>query len=119
MPTVNLSLFSPRWGHNDIYQVDLTQPVMTITLHARVTTCTYVPNQMSQWGGTSTLTATMQNDGIYPSGNIDHLFEHVWSEWRVGQLTDAQAAAELHLLADWINASTNAKPASPFWKQYF
>lgn len=115
---VDLELYSPRWGHDDTYRVDLQPDVMTITMQVRKATCTYQPNADPVWTG-EPLSKILRNDSIPPLEQLTNLLEHAWLAWRGGEINDAEVAGELQLLADWINTITKNKPGSPFWKRYF
>lgn len=115
---INLSLFSPRWGHEDTYSVEILRDTLTISMNARVAKATWQENQDPQWDG-EPLERTMTNDHIHPPADIQDFFEYVWREWRNGNINDATADVELHQLEQWINSITSAKPRSEFWRRYF
>ncbi|MFI8978881.1 hypothetical protein [Ectopseudomonas khazarica] len=116
--TVDLEIFSPRWGHEDTYTVQLTRDFMEIKMPPRVSRATWIENQDPEWSGES-IQRIMNNDNIYPPEITQDLFEHVWKEWRNGDINDQQAEAELQEIAKWINAVTRAKPDTEFWNKYF
>jgi hypothetical protein len=115
---VNLDIFSPRWGHNDVYSVELKQDCMTISMSARKAKATWVDNCDPEWSGEN-IQRIMNNDGIYPPEIIQDLFERAWKAWRNGDLSEQQVDDELKLIANWINEVTNTKPKSEFWVKYF
>lgn len=120
MKEIELSLFSPRWGHPDTYRVKLTREDMRISLKngIKAATATYVEGCDPEWSGPS-LQWIMNNDKIYPPEVTPRLFQHVWLEWRNGRLSDDQVETELKAVADWINVGTETKPNSKFWRLYF
>ena len=115
---VELQIFSPRWGHEDTYKFELTNDSLTITMHPRITICTWHDNIDPEWSGEG-LEKTLRNDSIYPPSIFQDLVEHAWKEWRVGELDDAEVNAELQELASWLNKITLSKPDTDFWKGYF
>jgi hypothetical protein len=38
--TVELEIYSPRWGHNDIYKLELKRESLVITQNTRSAKCT-------------------------------------------------------------------------------
>jgi hypothetical protein len=116
--TVELSIFTPRWGHEDTYIVELERDFMEIRMHARTTRAVWRENQDPVWNGES-IQDIMNNDSIYPPEITQDLFEHAWKEWRGGEISDQEVNIELQELANWINAVTHAKPNTEFWNRYF
>jgi len=116
--TVDLRIFSPRWGHEDIYSVELDRDFMEITMQVRTAKATWRENRDPEWTGES-IQRIMNNDHIYPPQITQNLFEHVWKEWRNGEINDQQANAELQELAGWLNTVTQSKPRTDFWCKYF
>jgi hypothetical protein len=118
MPTISMRIFSPRWGHEDTYDVHLEQDEMRVTMAPRVAVCTWRDNLDPVWSGES-LDRIMRNDMIYAPAIFQRLLEHLWMSWRNSELTTEQANAELQELAEWLNATTRAKPRTDFWRAYF
>ncbi len=115
---INIRLFSPRWGHEDTYTITLASEFMEITMQTRHCKCVWQENTDPLWSG-EPLIRILQNDSIHPPAIIQNLFEHLWEEWRIGNIDSFQAEVELIELADWLNEITKAKPKSEFWKKYF
>lgn len=119
MPTLNKEIYSPRWGHNDTYEFDFQNNVLTIKMNMRITTYTDDPGHDPIRGGSSTLDQTFTNDSIQaPHGTEDALI-YLWQRWREGELNDVQLDEELGLFVEFINATTRSKPTSKFWRGYF
>ena len=116
--TVELRIFSPRWGHEDIYKLELKQNSLVITQGARSTKATWRENLDPEWNG-ETLEDILRNDSIYPPGIFQDLIEHAWLSWRNGELDSAAVDEELQALAKWLNDITNSKPRSEYWNKYF
>ena len=115
---VKLNIFSPRWGHEDTYTVELSRDFMEISMKMRKTKATWDESSDPEWSGKS-LDGIMNNDNIYPPAITRDLFERAWKAWRDGELNDQEVEKELHLVADWVNAVTRSKPNSEFWAKYF
>lgn len=115
---VDLEIYSPRWGHNDTYMVELDRDFLEITMQVRKSRATYHENVDPTWSGES-LERIMNNDSIYPPAITQDLFEHAWKAWRNGDLNDQEVAIELQEIATWVNEVTAAKPKSDFWRNYF
>jgi len=118
MARIELSIFNPRWGHDDTYTVELERDFMEVTMNAREARADWRDNADPVWSGDS-LQDIMQNDNVYPPATPQDLFEKVWTPWRAGELNDQQAEAELQAVAEWLNVVTQAKPRTDFWRTYF
>jgi len=118
MPTIELQIFSPRWGHDDTYEVELERDHMEITRGANTARADWQDNADPAWSGW-TVEGIMGNDSIHPPAVAQRMFQKVWTAWRGGEVDTPQAEAELQALADWINAVTRAKPRTDFWRAYF
>jgi len=117
--TIDLDIYSPRWGHDDTYTVLLSREYMTISMSARVAKCEWREGLDPEWNKHNTLEDIMNNDSIYPPTILPSLFEQVWKAWRDGELNQEQASNELQALAEWLNIITKAKPKTDFWNMYF
>lgn len=115
---VPIELYSPRWGHNDTYTVELERDHLEIAMQVRTARADYRPNLDPEWSGES-LRDILANDSIAAPDGLERLFEHAWLSWRNGELNDEQVATELQVLAAWVNAITAAKPKTDFWRRYF
>lgn len=116
--TVKLEIYSPRWGHNDIYTIQLLKDMMIITQGAFEAKCIWRENIDSEWTGES-LENILNNDSIYPPTIFQELIEHAWKSWRDHILDDTSVTKELHVLAAWLNEITKHKPETEFWSKYF
>lgn len=116
--TVELNIYSPRWGHDDKYYVHLTKDMMTITQGGRNARCIWQENLDPKWEGEK-LEKTLNNDSIYPPAEFEDMLEHAWKAWRDNHLDNTSINTELEAVADWLNTITKAKPNSDFWNSYF
>lgn len=118
MTSLTASIYTPRWGHDDIYTFELSRESMFISHATRQSKCVWRDNRDPEWQGES-LESRLQNDSIYPPAILPDLLVHLWTSWRNGKLTDTEAQAELDAVVAWLNALTRAKPRTDFWHKYF
>lgn len=110
--------YSPRWGHTDRYKFTFSPERLSIVHGARRCEATWSETADPTWKGES-LVGTMKNDSIYPPDGIEGLIEYLWREWRDGRFNVEQLQSELTAFAEYINASTAAKPNTEFWRRTF
>lgn len=118
----NLSIFSPRWGHEENYIITLKNDLMTISINGRRAICTYREGLDPMWSyefGKNSLIAIMNNDSIYPPEILPNMFEYVWESWRKGEIDDSFAKEEFEVAVNWLNEITKSKPRTDFWMKYF
>lgn len=118
MAAITAQIYSPRWGHNDTYEFELTQEAMNITMGARGSRCEWREGADPEWQG-EPLEDILGNDSIYPPAILPNLLEYLWTSWRNGEIDDAEAQVELNIVAEWINTITREKPNTDFWGRYF
>lgn len=110
--TINVDIFSPRWGHNDEYTIRLEPETLKITAsNAKSTSCSYVVDHDPVWEkGSETLISIFRNDQIVAPENILSHVESIWEKWRDQIFTDEQTEEAFKSLITWINNITNSKP---------
>ena len=118
MATLTAQIYSPRWGHADTYTFELAKDAMTIGMDLRKSRCVWVQNRDPRWEGES-IESILNNDSIYGPAVLNDLLEHLWTSWRDGELSDAEAQGELNSVIDWLNSITAAKPKTDYWGKYF
>lgn len=120
METIEIfaQFYSPRWGHDDHYKFVFSMERLVITHNARECAAVWSDNNDPEWEGVP-LVDTMKNDAIYPPHGIEDLIIYLWSAWRNAQFNEEELQAELDAIADYVNASTHAKPQTDFWKSFF
>ncbi len=116
--TVKLRIFSPRWGHEDTYELALARDSLVISRSASSAKCTWRENLDPEWSGES-LRHILENDSIYPPSILQDLIEHAWVSWRNGELDGSAVNEALQAVANWLNETTKAKPDTDFWRKYF
>lgn len=65
MPTIELQIFSPRWGHDDTYEIEPERDHMEITRGAKTARADWQDNADPTRNGW-TEEGTMANDSIHP-----------------------------------------------------
>lgn len=65
MPTIELQIFSPRWGHDDTYEIELERDHMEIARGANTARADWRDNADPAWSGW-TVEGMMGNDSIHP-----------------------------------------------------
>jgi hypothetical protein len=116
---VKLDIFSPRWGREDTYTVELKQDFMEISsAQMKKAKATWDESSDPVWSGES-LEDIMNNDKIYPPSKTRDLFERAWKAWRDGELNDEKVKQEFQHVAGWINVTSRSQPESDFWRKYF
>ena len=118
MTTLHASIYSPRWGHDDKYEVKLGRDEMVITFLGKQAKCVWMEGRDPVWQGES-LDSMLRHDSIYAPAILPDLFEYLWHSWRSEGLSDENAQRELVALVDWLNLSTKSKPKTDFWKTRF
>lgn len=119
----SISIYSPRWGHDDNYNFSFSQDKMDIRLISKEARCKYVENKDPEWigyeGTRNPFVNILTNDGIYPPVVLVDALETIWLKWRVGEINDQSVEKEIQILFDWINKSSMEKPNTEFWSQVF
>lgn len=118
MPTLQAKIYSPRWGHDDTYDFDFERDRLRITFKMKAAVCTYRENRDPEWTGTD-LNRILEDDSIAPPLKFTAAMENLWGKWRGGELHPNNLAAELQAAIDWLNACTQAKPKTDFWRQFY
>lgn len=117
-----IDIFSPRWGHTDPYEVVMEQDTLTfqqVRGNWPAAVLTDVPDRDPVWNDVNNIWRMLANDHIYPTEKLPDMLEYVWRAWRNGDLQGDDVQAELDELAEFVNATTRAKPRTQFWKSYF
>ena len=118
MPTFHANIFSPRWGHDDVYDFEFSQDTLKISHGMRGATATYRQDHDPAWTGES-LHRILKNDNIAPPEAFQGMIEYLWLQWRDRALSHEAVDAELQAAVSWLNEVTRAKPRTEFWRGYF
>ena len=120
MITCVANIYSPRWGHDDMYTFNFAQDKMMIkavTSNSDMT-CIWHDDSDPEWTGLN-LEDVMRDDEIYPPFNFTSLIEVLWIACKRGEITAEQAQIELNALTEWLNGITRTKPTTEFWSKTF
>ncbi len=122
--TLNASLYSPRWGHEDGYNIIFERDGLTIQLRVNPLTATKAtwetPDSEAVWVDNGRgLFNMLANDQIHPPRVLPDLLEHLWRKWRLEEMTPEQVESELTALVNYINIGTHGKPTTAFWNGCF
>jgi len=118
--TVEVQVYSPRWGHDDTYTITMNRDAMKIEHHPRKAICEWVENKDPVWKcSDGSLFRIFSNDSIYAPENFVRALERAWIDWRSGELDDSKVSSEITELFNWLNTITKAKPKTPYWKGQF
>lgn len=123
--TFQVSLFSPRWGTQDVYEFQLERKQMRIekggTFYA---ICSWVEKRDPEWSGPDKferhpLVSILENDSIYPPTVFARAVVYAWRAWRSNELSDEQIQVEIAELCEWVNRISESKPKTDFWRSKF
>lgn len=118
-------LYSPRWGTEDAYQIELTHKQMIFKRPTTQAVCSWNDGTDPAWSGGSTtymgnpLLLMLENDYIYPPSIFIRAVESAWKAWRRGELKDKKVETELTQLCSWVNKMSKRKPRTKFWRSVF
>ena len=118
--SIEVNVYSPRWGHDDVYTITMSRDSMQVEHHPRSAVCESVGNRDPVWTSTDgSLFGIFRNDSINAPENFLDALEYAWIDWRAGELDNSRVTSEIHELFDWLNTVTKAKPDSDYWKGKF
>ncbi len=117
-------LYSPRWGHEDTYEIKLGRQQMRIEHSSKTAVCSRVEGGDPKWSGYSEnignpLVNILENDSIYPPTVFVRALEISWIAWRDGRLDDEKLQQEVQQLCVWVNEVSLSKPKTDFWRGVF
>ena len=119
-----MNLYSPRWGHEDRYEVVATRGDLTFRMGGSLARCDWDEKRGAHWSGYNDfagnpLVNMLENDHICPPSVFVRAVEHAWQEWRIGNIDSPKFEREMCILADWVNNVTRHRPRSDFWDAIF
>ena len=117
-------LYSPRWGHEDTYEIKLDGEQMRVEGVNRTAECSWVEGRDPKWSGYNEtignpLEEILKNDSIYPPTVFIRALEYAWMAWRDGTLDDQKVLQEVQQLCEWVNEVSRSKPKTDFWQKIF
>ncbi len=133
MKPLNIKIYAPNRKSYDHYDVIFEKNSLSITLIAKTVKATWVAPECNpeliNWSGNDSnpewvhwgkgLFHIMNQEGVYPPNIFPKLLEHLWSQWATGEIKFENLQDELNVLANYVNASTEAKPDNSFWAEHF
>ncbi len=120
-----VSIYSPRWGHDDTYSFELERTQMKIesgvNKHA---VCSWIENSDPKWSGyrdktDNPLLSILKNDGIYPPTIFVWALQRIWQDWRNDELDNDQVESEVNALCKWLNEVSKGKPSTDYLRGLF
>jgi hypothetical protein len=120
----DVRLYSPRWGHEDKYEIKLDRDQMRIEGVHESAVCSWVEGGDPKWSGYgegdgNPLEKILENDKIYPPTVFVWALEYAWRAWRDGRLDDQQIQEEVQQLCEWVNQVSRTRPKTNFWRGAF
>lgn len=117
--TINLELYSPRWGHTDKYTLIYNESTLTFALNNKNTICTLEYGKDPIWSELpESINSILINEDISMPEVLPELFEFSWKKWKDGTSKE-KIQEEMKILEKWLNTITNSKPTTDFWSEYF
>lgn len=122
--SIDLSIYSPRFGHEDLYEMTMTESELKIKTGGKEAICNWIDNKDPEWEGyedhhNNPLLNIFENDSIYAPSIFIFALESAWKEWRDGTIDNNDLGNELNELIDWLNLCSKNKPQSDFWTTIF
>lgn len=116
--TYRVDVFSPRWQHDDQYEVKFSNEGFQINHMQRIAYYNWTEETGVNWRGDK-LHNIFNNDRIYAPKNFEDLLVHVWLSWQDGDLSKTGTERQLKSLFTWLNKISKSKPKTIFWRGYF
>lgn len=119
--TLEMHIYTTRWGHADIYDLTFAQEALTISNPSRKATCTWREGLDPEWSKEAlseedSLLAMLENDSVYPPSILNRMLERAWFAWRDSEIQADDLQLELNNLSVWLNVVTQTRPQSEFWR---
>ena len=116
-------LYSPRWGHEDTYEIKLDSEQMRVE-SGKTAECSWLEGTDPKWSGYNEtignpLEKILENDSIYPPTVFIRALEYAWMAWRDGTLDDQKVLQEVQQLCQWVNEVSQSQPKTDFWRKIF
>lgn len=112
----SVSIFSPRWGHDDPYEFRKTANGWDVCNAGHTRHCREDGSDLV--GDINGVIDVMENDGIFPPTCLPGALKYLWGELDSGEVSPSDAQAALTALAEWISQSSRAKPTG-YWTPVF
>jgi hypothetical protein len=109
---MTFSLYTRRWGHDDIYHMKRTVDGWSLEYSAIGSSC--------EKDGTGALFHSLEHDSVfYPKDGIKFAMAELWEQADEGALTPKELQDKLQQIADWISVVERAVgEGQPDWVNY-
>jgi len=117
MCTIEMNLFSPRWGHEDRYEIMIDNNKVTINMNQRIAKYKYIDGDFENTSNES-LESIMRNDNIPIPENLNYFFFKLVTSIIDKEITEENSQLELKELENWINCNTKSCqfPNTDYWR---
>jgi hypothetical protein len=117
-------LYSPRWGHEDTYEIKLNREKMNVKAVNKTAACSWVEGRDPKWSGYNEsignpLEQILENDSIFPPTVFVRALEYAWQAWRDCIINDQKISQEVQELSEWVNGVSHTRPQTDFWRKMF
>lgn len=123
--SISVSVYSPRWGHDDRYSITLTEKKLhSSCLGTKVANCARNEDGEYKWSGHNAKLGNpfvnmLEDDAIFPPSIFVSAIESAWEAWIAYEIKDEELKQELVLLFNWITVCAKNNPRSTFWNKIF
>lgn len=104
---MKLVVYSPRWGHNDTYDVQRTATGWKITFHPKGGDCDTL--------GRPHLFEIFQNDSVPYPHEFGRYMKHLWKKAQELCMSDGEIQEHLDELGIWLQDIAKSEPKGEFW----
>jgi Integron cassette protein len=120
----SFEVFSPRWGHEDRYEIVLKRDEFPVARGPSVAKCKHVDGRDPEWSGYggpggNPLMNMFSNDSIHAPAIVPFALEWAWRQWRDGAVLEDDLRSSLRELFEWIDRTARASPKGAFWQRAF
>jgi len=124
MITIKVNVYSPRWGHDDQYIIEMSEKAMTIGgPGGKEVQCVKDPYGNRVWkegvGGYKSLLDIFHNDSIFAPEVFLFALKSAWESWENRELDGEQVEQEIAQLFEWLNTISRTKPETDYWGRIF
>lgn len=111
--TMTFSVFTRRWGHNDVYRIERTIDGWEVQ-HIAI-------NGKCAKDGEGALMNNLHHDCIFfPEDGVKYALSNLWEDAEDGKVTPAELQKKIQQIADWISSVEKAVGENqPDWVNYY
>lgn len=110
---MTFSVYTRRWGHSDVYQIERTIDGWEVH-HIAI-------NGKCAKDGDGALMINLHHDSIFfPEDGVKYALSNLWDDAEDGNLTPEELQKKLQQIADWISSVEKAVGDNqPDWVNYY